>query len=165
MEKKKIAHVAAGTHHSLCLDLTGQNLYSFGRADYGQLGITFDVPKEGAFANTPNPVYLHHRSSKNGLVQVNPRIRSISCGEHHCLAVTEKGELYTWGFGLMGQLGHPSHEEYICLPKKVNAKGMDHLLQACGGCSHSIVLDGNPGIDKDAIATPVKVLPLKVLND
>ncbi|NXS53290.1 RCCD1 protein, partial [Brachypteracias leptosomus] len=33
-------------------------------------------------------------------------VRGVSCGSRHTAAVTRGGELYTWGWGKYGQLGH-----------------------------------------------------------
>ena len=34
------------------------------------------------------------------------RIRDIACGSSHSAAITSSGELYTWGLGEYGRLGH-----------------------------------------------------------
>ena len=123
--------------HSLCLDLTGHNLYSFGRGDYGQLGITLNRPKEGYLQNEPKPVYLNRAlATEDGLVKENPKIRSITCGDHHSMAVTEDGDLYTWGFGEEGQLGQGHENDSYC-PQKVLEGGVIH---ASGGSQHTVVL-------------------------
>ena len=46
----------------------------------------------------------------------------------HAAAIDEKGNLYTWGTGKCGELGHP-HETYISRPSKVESV---HLLT----CQH-----------------------------
>ena len=33
-------------------------------------------------------------------------IESVACGESHTLALSTSGELYSWGSGQQGQLGH-----------------------------------------------------------
>lgn len=33
-------------------------------------------------------------------------IKDIACGSAHSAAITSNGELYTWGLGSNGQLGH-----------------------------------------------------------
>jgi alpha-tubulin suppressor-like RCC1 family protein len=66
--------VSAGMHHTLALELNG-NLYSFGRADYGQLGNTDEQPKAGDIAELPVPVYLDKDKA-------NPIISHISSGNH-----------------------------------------------------------------------------------
>lgn len=34
------------------------------------------------------------------------KIRDIACGSSHSAAITSSGELYTWGLGEYGRLGH-----------------------------------------------------------
>jgi len=34
------------------------------------------------------------------------KVIEISCGESHTLALTDEREIYTWGGGQLGQLGH-----------------------------------------------------------
>lgn len=35
----------------------------------------------------------------------------ISCGWRHTLAVTDSGQVFTWGRGVNGQLGHGDEED------------------------------------------------------
>ena len=34
------------------------------------------------------------------------RVRDIACGSSHSAAIISNGELYTWGMGEYGRLGH-----------------------------------------------------------
>lgn len=36
----------------------------------------------------------------------NKAVKSVSCGFQHTACVTEDGEVYTWGHGKNGALGH-----------------------------------------------------------
>jgi len=54
------------------------------------------------------------------------------------LAITENGDIYTWGYGDMGALGHgEDKDEYN--PKKLNI-GDWKVYQAAGGGQHSAIL-------------------------
>lgn len=44
------------------------------------------------------------------------RITQVACGAHHSAAVTSHGDLFTWGRGIEGQLGHSSPH----LPTELN---------------------------------------------
>lgn len=72
---------------ALCSD---GRLFAWGRADYGQLGLSHIMnPKPGDLETTPK------------LVELPPGMTPayIICGENHNLALSSRGDVYTWGFG------------------------------------------------------------------
>ncbi|EGF76941.1 hypothetical protein BATDEDRAFT_36131 [Batrachochytrium dendrobatidis JAM81] len=118
-----IADVAGGEHHSLVLDGKG-NIYTFGRADDGQLGFPdkkrLDVPK-------------HLACLENAV--------SVSAGGAFSLALIRNAsgtnDLYGWGYGEMGQLSNGSVD--CCEPEQFNLKGR-HVIQAAAGGQHTLML-------------------------
>lgn len=70
-----------GLYHTLLVDAEG-TVYSCGKGGGGRLG-----------NGTEEDVYFPHPS-----FQLDPHLRSISCGSLHNAVVTSNGELYTWGF-------------------------------------------------------------------
>lgn len=46
------------------------------------------------------------------------RVRDIACGSSHSAAITSSGELYTWGLGDYGRLGHGDNTTQL-KPKQV----------------------------------------------
>lgn len=111
----EIMAVSAGVHHSLCLDKTSTGLYAFGRGDSGQLGITSSMPPAGYLEHTPAHVSLLVGKKSN------PPISQISCGGNHNLVLTKDGDVFTWGYGEMGALGHGKEvDEYS--PRKLEVK-------------------------------------------
>ena len=57
----------------------------------------------------------------------------IACGSTYSAAFTQEGELYTWGRGNYGRLGHGSSDDHA-LPTPVQAlKGKRVVGVACGG--------------------------------
>lgn len=111
LDGSNISKVAAGVHHSLCLDSSGRNLYGMGRGDSGQLGISSDIPKAGFGKELPVPIIISEGDEKH------PVIKKISCGGNHCLALLESGDAYSWGYGELNALGHGvEQDEYT--PRK-----------------------------------------------
>lgn len=68
-------------------------------------------------------------------------IKQITCGSYHTAAITDSGELYTWGGGMYGKLGHGS-ETGQATPRRVEAlAGRRVDLVACGSRHTVIVVD------------------------
>ena len=68
----------------------------------------------------------------------------IACGGSHSACITTSGELYTWGKGRYGRLGHGDSEDQL-LPKLVEAlRGQRVIDVACGsGDAQTLCLTDN----------------------
>ena len=68
----------------------------------------------------------------------------VSCGDEHTACVIENGELYTWGSGDRGQLGHGNrHHKYS--PTSVQfKKAMGIKKVSCGG-NHTVCIEEDEG--------------------
>ncbi|KAI3733100.1 hypothetical protein L1987_64318 [Smallanthus sonchifolius] len=83
--------------HSLTVGLTTSgHVYTMGSTVYGQLGNPqcdgkLPCPVEGKLVNTP--------------------VEEIACGAYHVAVLTTKNEVYTWGKGANGRLGHGDVED------------------------------------------------------
>jgi E3 ubiquitin-protein ligase HERC2 len=86
---KKVA-VHSGGKHAMALTLDGK-VFSWGEGEDGKLG-------HGNRLNLDKPRMIEALRSK--------KIRDIACGSSHSAAITSSGELYTWGLGEYGRLGH-----------------------------------------------------------
>lgn len=53
------------------------------------------------------------------------RIRDIACGSSHSAAITSSGELYSWGLGEYGRLGHGDNTTQL-RPKLVRLHLLPH---------------------------------------
>lgn len=117
----------AGEHHSILLANNGQ-IYSFGRADSGQLGVA--LPTNVRAANLPLAV-----TTMPGPASL------ISAGGNHNLAVTRggPGQLYSWGYGEMHQLGH-GPDEVEPFPRQVVHGFLGSIVQVSAGGQHSVIL-------------------------
>jgi alpha-tubulin suppressor-like RCC1 family protein len=87
--------VATGHYHTVAMTGSGKVL-SWGGGSWGKLGLSSD-----ANVKTPRSI----ASLQNSIVEY------IACGAHHTTAITNTGDVWTWGKGLRGQLGHNSVKE------------------------------------------------------
>ncbi|XP_057542025.1 PH, RCC1 and FYVE domains-containing protein 1-like isoform X2 [Amaranthus tricolor] len=87
---KNFCKVACGHDFTVALSTTGR-VYSMGSTDYGQLG----CPESDGRV----PACVEGKIADNF-------VEDIACGSHHVAIVTSKAELFTWGKGSNGQLGH-----------------------------------------------------------
>jgi len=132
LDGRGIQMVNGGTHHSIALADTGE-VYAWGRADYGQLGMGEEGTSAGAFENEPLVVPL-----PKGVVG-----KHLTCGENHNLLLTTDNRVYSWGFGQLGQLGHSTEDDELS-PREINmakAKLQNlEIMQIEGGGQHSVLL-------------------------
>lgn len=120
----------AGEHHSIVLCNNGQ-IFAFGRTDSGQLGIP--IPEGARACNVPMPV-----TTMPGPASL------IAAGGNHVLAVlTDKRQLYSWGYGEMHQLGH-GPDDVERFPKLVDFKFAGEIVQVAAGGQHSVLLSVSP---------------------
>ena len=70
-------------------------VYSFGRNDSGQLGLSYKVDSK----DTPTLI--------EGIFSTK-----VACGYYHSLAITPTGKLYSWGRNDSGQLGLPDKTKH-----------------------------------------------------
>lgn len=148
--------VAAGENHSAALAADGR-VFTWGRGKYGQLGLGDFSSKQSpspvkAIAGVPMVQVRGGPSAacgSKGLVDVlrvkpgaETRVAAalrqplscwhrdqICCGGDHVLALTRKGEVYSWGRGTWGQTGLGSTDN-ICLPRKIESLAGHRIQQA-----------------------------------
>ncbi|KAH9614043.1 hypothetical protein KSS87_011109 [Heliosperma pusillum] len=124
-----IRQVSCGFVHVVALSEEGV-LQSWGYNELGQLGRGFSC--DGLQGPGILKAYAKHLDESPELV----KITQVSCGEYHTAAISETGEVYTWGLGNMGQLGHSSlqSEDKEVLPRRVVALERIFVKTvACGG--------------------------------
>uniref|UniRef100_A0A8C3HB67 E3 ubiquitin-protein ligase HERC2 n=1 Tax=Chrysemys picta bellii TaxID=8478 RepID=A0A8C3HB67_CHRPI len=112
---KKVA-VHSGGRHAMALTVDGK-VFSWGEGDDGKLG-------HFSRMNCDKPRLIEALKTK--------RIRDIACGSSHSAAITSSGELYTWGLGEYGRLGHGDNTTQL-KPKMVKVLLGHRVIQvACG---------------------------------
>jgi RCC1 and BTB domain-containing protein len=72
-------------------------------------------------------------------------IRQVTCGSYHTAAVTVSGELYTWGGGMYGKLGHGNETGHSTPYLVESLKGLPVRQVACGS-RHTVVLLENKDV-------------------
>ncbi|CAM4733826.1 unnamed protein product [Leuciscus chuanchicus] len=118
-----IRAVSAGSWHSASVS-AGGDLYMWGWNESGQLGLPsrgLEEEKHRAKSggNTDQTMNKDEKNQADMFISIQAfpalvdvpnvsEISRISCGSRHTAAVTGTGDLYTWGWGHYGQLGHCS---------------------------------------------------------
>ncbi|XP_030056341.1 RCC1 and BTB domain-containing protein 2 isoform X3 [Microcaecilia unicolor] len=121
---KQATAVACGSHHSMVLTSDGE-VYSWGYNNSGQVG-------SGSTANQPVPRRVTSCLNKKYVI-------SIACGQLSSTAVTDKGEVYVWGYSGNGQLGL-GNSCNLQTPCKVMALQGVRVLRVVCGNAHTLVL-------------------------
>ncbi|KAG6682628.1 hypothetical protein I3842_13G152700 [Carya illinoinensis] len=119
LSSTNIELVACGEYHTCAVTLAG-DLYTWGDGtfNFGLLGhgneVSHWVPKK-----------------VNGPLE-GIHVSSISCGPWHTAIVTSAGQLFTFGDGTFGVLGHGDRKS-ISIPREVESlKGLRTVRAACG---------------------------------
>ncbi|KDO27563.1 hypothetical protein SPRG_06830 [Saprolegnia parasitica CBS 223.65] len=123
-EPTTFADVSCGDRHTLALvrsvSIVKQAVVAFGDGSNGRLGV-------GTDKDHTLPCLIAAYKTQQGIVF--PPIQKIHAGPSHSLAITHTGELYTWGNGGHGRLGHgceesdwsPKRVEYFTLTGRLDA--------------------------------------------
>ena len=126
-ENEFISEIACAEFHSLCLNDKG-HIFAWGGNLYNKLG-------QQQLSLMGKPFKISSLITK--------KIISISCGDHHSCALSNTGEIFTWGGGgksyNRGQCGHGDLKD-VDNPKRVeffNNKKVTKI--SCGGY-HTVVL-------------------------
>lgn len=136
----RVAKVIAGWGHSAVVCQNG-DVYICGRNFMGQLGLG---DPENFQKNERQHPYLSRFCLVQGLRGL--RVRHFACGGEHSAAVLTNGDVYTFGAGTRGQLGHglPSNEFYPRLNKTLRESRRSVKDLACGN-NCTLVLVGSSG--------------------
>jgi len=123
--------VVVGKWHNVAIT-TKRKVYTWGKNKYGQLGLG----------------HTNNQSLPNCILPLSDpflpkNVRSIAAGKSHSAVVVEDGDIYTWGRGWDGQLGHDIITEIELEPRIVpKMQNRSSALVACGQ-AHTVALTQN----------------------
>ncbi|OTF82930.1 RCC1 domain containing protein [Euroglyphus maynei] len=128
LQNEHIIGIACGAFHSLALTKRGL-LFGWGFNFWGQLGL-------GDNHNRFMPTLLQQLQREN--------IVEIACGQHHSVALSRSGHLFTWGHNAYGQLGIGERLNYRNIPTKVIDGDNFIIKQVTCGQNHvlAVSVDG-----------------------
>ena len=129
---KAVTGLACGEAHTLVIDSQG-GIYSFGWAEDGQLGLPSVWIKDNYMSFTNKKiVYLNHK-----------RIVKVSAGALFSVALTDNGEIFSWGNGELGQLGLGNTVKLIEFPSVVKSLEKEIIVDVVCGESHVLCVSKN----------------------
>jgi alpha-tubulin suppressor-like RCC1 family protein len=104
-------------------------VYAWGKNKYGQLGL-------GNTKNSLMPTCILPLSD-----QLDPKnVRCISTGKSHSAVVGEDGDVYSWGRGWDGQLGHEVVTEIELEPRLVRSMEKLSCANIACGMAHTVAV-------------------------
>ncbi|OMO88986.1 Regulator of chromosome condensation, RCC1 [Corchorus olitorius] len=122
-EKEKTLHsvgISCGLFHSgLVVD---GKLWMWGKGDGGRLGFGHENP---SFLPTLNP-YLDS-------------VSSVALGGIHSVALTSQGEVFTWGYGGFGALGHHVYHREL-IPRLVEGNWSENIRHIATSGTHTAAI-------------------------
>ncbi|XP_067848962.1 X-linked retinitis pigmentosa GTPase regulator isoform X2 [Heptranchias perlo] len=124
---KLVCWVSCGYYHSAFVTDDGQ-LYTFGESDNGKLGLPLDQP-------------INHRIPQP-VPGISGKVTQVSCGGGHTIVLTEE-DVYAFGFGQFGQLGHGTFIFESSLPKVIEQLKKKNVQFISSGENHTAVVTGN----------------------
>jgi alpha-tubulin suppressor-like RCC1 family protein len=128
METVRIINIACGWDHCLAIDEHGKVL-SWGSGQNGKLGLGTEdnisipcyVPALSEEEETPDP-----KKSTTTEAKVKSKglfVTHLSAGCEHTAVLTRDGEVYSWGHGDGGRLGHGNNAQCF-VPTRVHSVGL-----------------------------------------
>ncbi|XP_066456047.1 X-linked retinitis pigmentosa GTPase regulator isoform X2 [Eleutherodactylus coqui] len=121
---KPISWISCGYYHSAFVTQDGE-LYTFGEPENGKLGL----PAEK----------LDKHKKPQRVSGLSGKVKMVSCGGGHTVAVTDK-EVFTFGLGQFGQLGHGTFIFETNTPKIVDALKLHRIRYVACGENHTAVI-------------------------
>jgi NIMA (never in mitosis gene a)-related kinase 9 len=143
-----IEQVECGEEFTCCVSEDG-DLFSFGSDYMGCLGLGGNRDEDGESLFDASNDNENDESLSNNSVYTPVRIsffydrglkiKKIACGDNHVIALTTDNQIFTWGCGEYGRLGH-GDEENSSVPKKINFRFNYVFKDIFAGIDNSFLL-------------------------
>ncbi|NXG50817.1 RPGR regulator, partial [Psilopogon haemacephalus] len=124
---KPVSSISCGYYHSALITGDGE-LYTFGEPENGKLGL---LPEQLKNNRVPQPVL--------GIME---KVNKVACGGEHTVVLTER-DVYTFGLGQHGQLGHGTFIFETPVPKSVKHLRRHKICNITCGENHTAVIAEN----------------------
>ncbi|XP_076469360.1 uncharacterized protein LOC143299801 isoform X3 [Babylonia areolata] len=118
----RVEAVACGGEHTLAI--TQQGVYGWGNSRYGQVGV--------------GTRHIYHRPMLVETLLPHTCV-AVHCGQYHSLVITADCRVWSWGWGVHGQLGHGDPEDQLS-PRCIQRLVGRNIVRAAAGYCHSLVL-------------------------
>lgn len=129
----QITQIACGLQHSVAVSEFG-SIYVWGSNNFFQCGIDNEADCD------------YFCSPKLVKTLATAHVVQVACGQFHTLALTNSGDLFSWGANSYGQLGLGSENEKVAKPVLVKSlQGIPIAHIACGA-NHSFILSTSGSI-------------------
>jgi len=141
--KQFIIEISCGSYYTCARTVEGK-VFSWGHSEYSQLGGSEQYNDWGAGNSVNSTERKQYNSTPRPLHGFNGiPIKHISCGHLHTVVVTQNDEVYSFGWGPSGCLGH-GDRRFQLVPKQIEAiKGEPIAITACGWKHTLIVKEGS----------------------
>lgn len=97
-EDLKVKCMAAGRAHAVVITMNG-TIFTLGNNAYGQCGRT--IIKDEVYKGS----HIIHRIKRDSFIDEGDEIVGVECGQDHTMFLTQRGKVYTCGWGADGQTG------------------------------------------------------------
>ncbi|KAL3671548.1 hypothetical protein V7S43_003465 [Phytophthora oleae] len=125
LDRAIVPQLSCGYHHTAIVMESGA-VYTFGRNDYGQLGL-------GHKQHTARPTLVESLS--------RTRITQVACGCYHTLALSDDGKVFPFGRNNHGQLGLETAVDCLS-PQLISTLRNKNVIKIAAGFYHSVCVVG-----------------------
>uniref|UniRef100_M4B473 BTB domain-containing protein n=1 Tax=Hyaloperonospora arabidopsidis (strain Emoy2) TaxID=559515 RepID=M4B473_HYAAE len=123
LDKAMVPQLSCGYHHTAVITEDGA-VYTFGRNDYGQLGL-------GHKLHMARPTVVESLS--------RVRVVQVACGCYHTLVLSDDGKVFPFGRNNHGQLGLETSMDCLS-PQLISSLQSKAVVKIAAGFYHSVCL-------------------------